>query len=159
MSRLFILSAVAIFTFGCASSAVPPTEEALNSLKASDRGLQQAIADRDLNKIMAFYSDDAILHPTAKPAINGKPFIETEWKSILGIPDFSSTSTMTKAEVAAGGDIAYTMGTYLARMKGENGKPTTEPGKYLSIWKKYPDGSWRIVVETYNTDIPPPDHK
>lgn len=51
------------------------------------------------------------------------------------------------------------MGSYTSRMMGEGGKPVDEPGKWLTVWKKQPDGAWRIVMDTYNTDIPPPDHK
>jgi ketosteroid isomerase-like protein len=55
--------------------------------------------------------------------------------------------------------MAYTMGTYVARMTGQDGAPVTEPGKWLSVWRKQANGQWRIVVDTYNTDVPPPDHK
>ena len=113
---------------------------------------------RDLDSIMASCAEDAVLMPAAEPMVKGRAAIREEWKHILGIPHFESNSTLTNAEVAASGDIAHTMGTYLATMMGEDGKTATEPGKWLSVWKKQADGSWRIAVETYNTDIAPPDH-
>ena len=51
------------------------------------------------------------------------------------------------------------MGTYTSQLMGEDGKLVAEPGKWLSVWKKQADGSWKVVVDTYNTDIKPPDHK
>jgi ketosteroid isomerase-like protein len=97
--------------------------------------------------------------PAAKPLISGKKAITDEWKHILAIPSFESTSKLAGLDVSSAPDLAYTMGSFQARMIGEDGDLVMEPGKWLSVWKKQPDGSWRIVVDTYNTDIPPPDHQ
>jgi ketosteroid isomerase-like protein len=29
-----------------------------------------------------------------------------------------------------------------------------ERGKYLSVWKKQSDGSWKCVADTWNSDLP-----
>ena len=29
-------------------------------------------------------------------------------------------------------------------------------GKYLLVWKKQPDGGWKVLREIYNTDLPAP---
>jgi len=92
--------------------------------------------------------------PTAEPALRGKPAIAEEWKHILAIPAFHNQSKLEGVEIAQAGDLAYTWGSYRSRLMGEDGKITTEPGKWLTVWKKQPDGSWRIAVDTYNTDIP-----
>ena len=132
---------------------------ALQAIEAADTALQKAVADKDLERIVSFYAEDAVLLPTAEPIVFGRSAIRQEWQHILSIPNFQSQSARTKVDVSSAGDMAYTMGTYLATMLGEDGKPATEPGKWLSVWRRQADGSWRIVVDTYNTDIPPPDHK
>lgn len=129
------------------------------SLTAADADLQQAVAEKDLDGIMAHYADDAVLLPAATPMISGKQAITEEWKHILAIPQLENTSKLIKAEASAEEDLGYTMGSYQSRMTGEDGSTVTEPGKWLSIWRKQDDGSWQIIVETYNTDVPPPDHK
>ena len=78
---------------------------------------------------------------------------------IFQIPDFDNKSTLTKIEISKDGSMAYTMGSYLAIMQGEDGNSVQEPGKWVTIWKKHSDGKWLIIMDTYNTDIPPPDHK
>ena len=141
----------------CSASSSSGSETAL--VTERNAALDRAIASGNLDSIMVFYADDAVLLPAAEPVINGKAAIREEWKHILAIPDFQTKSSLTKVEVANNGDMAYTMGSYRTIMMGEDGKQVTEPGKYLSIWKKKPGGAWLIAVETYNTDIPPPDHK
>jgi hypothetical protein len=34
------------------------------------------------------------------------------------------------------------------------GPPMQDYGKYTSIWRKQPDGSWKIIVDMFNTDAP-----
>ncbi|HXG81676.1 MAG TPA: DUF4440 domain-containing protein [Sphingomicrobium sp.] len=131
----------------------------MSAVKAADAALQLAVAAKDLDKIMVHYADDAMLMPAAEPAITGKAAITAEWKHVLSIPDIENSSELSRVEVSSANDLAYTMGSYRSRMMGETGVLVEEPGKWLSIWRKQPDGQWRIIVETYNTDIPPPDHK
>jgi ketosteroid isomerase-like protein len=30
-----------------------------------------------------------------------------------------------------------------------------EVGKYLTVWKKDADGAWKVLLDTYNSDLPP----
>ena len=147
---------LAIGIVACAQNA-PKHEAALAEVRAADAAITQAVTAKNLDAIVMHYADDAVLMPTAEPMIEGKAAIREEWEHILAIPDFSSQTTMRDAKVS--GDLAYTYGTYNARMMGEDGKPVEEPGKFVSIWRRGQDGKWRIVVDTYNTDVPPPDHK
>lgn len=142
----------------------PPTshltkKEIEEILRKTDVSIQAAITQKNIDSLMFFYAEDACLLPTAEPKVEGKAAIKKEWQHIFQIPDFSSTSTLTKIEISNDGSMAYTMGSYLATMQGEDGKQVQEPGKWISIWKKQPDNRWQIIADTYNTDIPPPDHK
>ena len=154
LSYAFVLGATLV-----SHTALADQRDHLSELEAADAEIQKAVTGRDLEKIVAFYADDAVLLPAAEPTVTGKAAIREEWQHILAIPDFESTSRLVSAEVSVAGDFGYTTGTYAARMRGEDGEMVTEPGKWVSIWKRQPGGAWRIVVDTYNTDIPPPDHK
>ena len=156
MNRL-ALSMSALALLSCSGQPGPP--DATKELRSLDAKLGQAINAKDAAAIAAFYADDAIMMPTAEPVIRGKAAIAEEWKHILAIPAFQNESKLGGVEVAEAADLAYTYGSYRSRMMGEDGKLTTEPGKWLTIWKKQSDGRWQIAVDTYNTDIPPPDHK
>lgn len=159
MNRAALWAAACLSLAACAPQARTSAAGEQETVKAADAALQQAVAAKDLDKIMVHYADDAVLMPAAEPVINGKAAITEEWKHILAIPDLENTSKLARVEVAAANDLAYTMGSYRSRMMGEAGSLVDEPGKWLSIWRRQPDGKWRIIVETYNTDIPPPDHK
>jgi ketosteroid isomerase-like protein len=56
--------------------------------------------------------------------------------------------------VAKSGDMAYSWGTYDLTATGPDGKPMQDQGKYATVWKKQADGSWKSVLDTFNTSTP-----
>ncbi|MGB7752425.1 MAG: DUF4440 domain-containing protein, partial [Candidatus Acidiferrales bacterium] len=58
----------------------------------------------------------------------------------------------TTIEVARSGEIAYESGTYDYVTTDKKGKSTDEKGKYVVIWKKQNDNSWKAAVDIDNTD-------
>lgn len=129
------------------------------TLRKADASIENAVSKKNVDSLISFYAEDACLLPTAEPIVKGKASIKKEWEHIFKIPDFNNKSTLTKIEISKDGEMAYTMGYYLSTMMGEDGNPVQEPGKWVTIWKKQSNGEWLIIVDMYNTDIPPPDHK
>jgi ketosteroid isomerase-like protein len=39
-------------------------------------------------------------------------------------------------------------------MSDPSGKPINDRGKYLAVWKKQPDGTWKCVMDIWNSDLP-----
>jgi ketosteroid isomerase-like protein len=39
-------------------------------------------------------------------------------------------------------------------MNDAKGKPVTDRGKYATMWKKQVGGSWKVVVDISNSDLP-----
>ena len=53
------------------------------------------------------------------------------------------------AEVAASGDMAFTVGSYNAAGKTREGRPgTPERGFFVRVWQRGADGAWKIAFET-----------
>jgi ketosteroid isomerase-like protein len=44
------------------------------------------------------------------------------------------------------GDTAYETGNYKYEYT-EKGKPITEEGRYVTMWKRQVDGSWRLSMD------------
>jgi ketosteroid isomerase-like protein len=58
------------------------------------------------------------------------------------------------AEAAASGDLGYTIGTWRLHPDGDD-PAVAATGKYVTIWRKTPDGEWRGAVDIGVTDPPP----
>ena len=94
---------------------------------------------RDLEGTLSYYSDDAVVLPGNAPIVQGKDAIRALWKSLLS-PDISLSWQATKVDVARSGELAYVIGTYTLTSKDAQGKPATDHGKLLEIFKKKGDG-------------------
>ncbi len=57
-------------------------------------------------------------------------------------------------EVARSGDLAYVSGNYEFNEQDNGGKPITDKGKYLEVWKKQPNGSWKCAADMFSSDLP-----
>jgi len=119
----------------------------------SETAMSAAAVSKDLDKVVSYYADDAVVFAPNAPGATTKEAIRNAWKDIL-MPVGASTSWKpTKVEVAKSGDLAYTSGTYNGTMMAD-GKPVKDSGNYLTVWKKQTDGTWKILVDTWATDLP-----
>jgi ketosteroid isomerase-like protein len=48
----------------------------------------------------------------------------------------------------------YTQGSYQLTTTDAKGKPATDRGKTLEIWKKQADGAWKCVADMWSSDLP-----
>lgn len=134
------------------SAAQPkPTAETLKQLEAE---FMQAAAEKGSAGYMSYYADDAVEVPNGYPAIQGKAEIA---KTMGFLDDKNNRLTWTPqgADISASGDLGYTYGTYEFHSKDKNGNPTTDYGKYTSIWKQQTNGTWKVVLDMGNANPAP----
>jgi uncharacterized protein (TIGR02246 family) len=137
------------------SQPIPDTRAADESaIRDQDAQWSKAAGTNDLESTVSFYSDDATLLPPDAPIAVGKQAIRASWASMLG-PGVSISWSVSKVEVARSGDLAYLIGVYQMTSKDPQGKPVTDHGKLVEVWKKQPDAKWKTVADIYNSDLPP----
>lgn len=61
--------------------------------------------------------------------------------------DYQLTWTPTDAMMGPSGDMGYTWGHYEGHSKDANGNPLTTTGRYITVWRKEADGSWKVVLD------------
>src|SRR5205823_14030123 len=111
---------------------------------------------RDLDKLMSFYADDAVVLPAHAIIATTKDNIRKIFQKMMSIPGINLSWKATKVNVSASGDVAYTNGTYELTAPDDIGNPTNDHGKYVAVWKKQADGTWKVVTDIWNTDLPLP---
>jgi len=67
----------------------------------------------------------------------------------------SLTWTPVHADMSASGDLGFTYGNYVFKSKNKEGQIVTNYGKYVSVWKKQSDGTWKVVVDMGNSSPEP----
>jgi ketosteroid isomerase-like protein len=69
--------------------------------------------------------------------------------------DRGSRWQLLRAAISSGEDLGYTIGSYEITQSDEQGKRVASTGKYVTIWRKQPDGSWKVVFDSGVPDSPP----
>jgi ketosteroid isomerase-like protein len=72
----------------------------------------------------------------------------------MSLPGLVLSWQPSKVEVARSGDLAYTQGSYRMAFAGPHGKPATDQGKTLEIWKKQANGTWKCIADMWSSDLP-----
>jgi uncharacterized protein (TIGR02246 family) len=150
-----ILIALLLFSLLCVASAAD-TAAIEQTLRNLDAQWSSAASAKDVDKVVSFYSDDAIVLPANAPIATTKDAIRSLWSGLLTSPGMAINWKTTKVEVSKSGDMAYASGTYELTMNDPSGKPVNDRGKYLVVWEKQADGKWKCGADTWNSDLPAP---
>jgi ketosteroid isomerase-like protein len=111
----------------------------------------KAVAEHGHAAFVSYFAEDGVELDdgggiTTRDAISKQP----PW------PEGTSLSwTPVKADMAASGDLGYTYGNYIYKSKNKEGKVVSSYGKYMSVWRKQKDGSWKVVVDMGNSSPEP----
>jgi ketosteroid isomerase-like protein len=126
------------------------------TIKDVESAWVKTAAGKDVDAFVAYYTDDAsVLMPNA-PIFTGKPAIKEALKPLLADPNFSLSFIPSKTEVSKSGDLAFTQGPYKMSFSDMRGNKFEDEGKYLTVWRKLADGTWKAVEDTFMTDLPLP---
>ena len=106
----------------------------------------------DTKSLVGLHADDFLLLPPNGPAERGaeaarsgfQELMDAGWKNI----------SFNTVEFGSEGGLGYHVGQYSADVPTEDGGTTKEKGKYIDIYKRLPDGSWKIHVTIFNSDNP-----
>jgi uncharacterized protein (TIGR02246 family) len=153
-----IWSLAQVFTMACTQQAPPAPDTRAADVKAVqnlEAALVKDIATKDADKVANYFLEDGSDLLPNMPVITGRENIKAAWKQALADPNFSLTFQSTRAEASKGGDLAYTMGTYSMTTSAPKGrKPVTDKGKYLTVFQKQADGTWKVVADMSSSDLP-----
>jgi len=149
-----VLISFAFVATSCGPSATSDsgaTEAA--AIQALDEQWSATAAKNDLEGTVAFYADDAVLLPPNAPIARDRKSIRESWAGLLG-PNTAVAWKVSKVEVAKSGELGYLYGTYSLTIRDpKGGPPVSDTGKLVEIWKKQADGTWKCIVDTYNSDL------
>ncbi len=117
-----------------------------------DKEWSAAAGKRDVEKVASFYAEDAVAYPPNEPVCVGREAAKKVWAAYLSDQSFNISWKSMHAEIAKSGELGFTSGTYEDSFKGPDGKLVHENGKFLCVWKKQADGSWKAIHDMWNTD-------
>ncbi|HWP36018.1 MAG TPA: DUF4440 domain-containing protein [Gemmatimonadales bacterium] len=154
--RSFRLLVPAVLIASAACAPRVDTAAELEALRQADAQYSQAAAAMNIDAFVGFYAPNATLYAPNMAPMSGTEAIRGFATQMSSMGGFSAVFHPTAAEVGSGGDIGYTLSHYVVTTNGPDGKPVTEKGPDFHLWKKQPDGSWKIIVDIWNSEDPLP---
>jgi ketosteroid isomerase-like protein len=135
---------------GKSDNTAEQRKQAEAAIRQQDDAWLKAIGGRQLDATVSYYADGAVLLAPNAPIARTKDEIRQAWSHVFASipPGAPFNAGATRVEVANSGDLAYVVGFFSVD------NPPIEKGKYLEVWRKQPNGSWKAIVDTFNSDMP-----
>jgi ketosteroid isomerase-like protein len=121
---------------------------ARRAVQDADRALSRSTEAREIEAFAALLDTDTLFVSESGPPARGRDAVRRRWAQFFDPAGPSLTWEPYEGEISSQGDLGYTRGKFLFQGKDPAGKDVTERGEYLSIWRKQPDGAWRVVVDS-----------
>jgi ketosteroid isomerase-like protein len=112
----------------------------------------QAVAEGGGKVFASWFADDGITLNNGKPAILGRAAIaaQAQWDP----KTYQLSWTPQGAQMGPSNDMGFTWGHYEGHSKDKNGEPVVVTGRYFTVWKKLPNGTWKVALDA-SADEPP----
>ena len=154
MKKLFpiVATLIVLAISGCAPRVDMAAEEA--AIREMSVEWMNAANAKDVERILGLYTDDTSLYPPNLAIVTGKDAIRTYYSQVLESPGFVISLEVTNVGISSAGDLAYSAGTSETTVNDAQGNPVTVREKWVAILKKQPDGTWKSVLDIWNSDQP-----
>ena len=156
MTRSWSVGVVVLVLFAgaaCQSGAasVPGLSDAdRDALRQNEDAFAKAANSQNFAAAASMYAIEASIMPPNGGAVNGRDAIQKWMASFPPMSDFK----LDIVEMDGRGDLAYIRGNYSLKMTPPGAASTADRGKFIEIWRKQPDGSWKIKCDIFNSDLP-----
>lgn len=160
--RKSVLSALAV----CAAVACAPKTDTASAPAAPDPAAVRHVIDSSNAVFVAAltkgdtavmghnYANDAIVMMSGMPAMNGRAAVVQGMAAMLSGMTITNASFHT-TDVVVDGGLAVEHGMYEMTVQEKGKAAMTDKGKYVTVWQKQGDGSWKIIRDISNSDTPP----
>jgi uncharacterized protein (TIGR02246 family) len=135
----------------CGSGGTDTTAEAARLMETS-REWSRVASTGNLDAMLAFWADDAVIMVPGEASLRGKQAIRAYLERSARVPGFRISWEPLEAKIAASGDMGYLIARTQVTMNDPSGQPVTQTMKALTVWQKQSNGSWKNVVDMTNPE-------
>lgn len=119
----------------------------VKALMDTSRAWSASVKSGDLDKIVSFWTDDAVVMMPGEPVRRGKGEIRPYVQQSLKTPGFSISWEPIEGSISKSGDIGYLIERDHVTFPDGHGGTTERIGRGVTVWKKQADGSWKNALD------------
>ena len=155
MKKLFSLFLIVLFT--AAMMQAQDMTDLKNKLQMMNDEFARKMVAGDMESMWGYYSDDVISMPSYEPMLKGIEACKESAKKMEESGMKMTAFKMTVTDIIQSGNLVIDIGTYelTMTMPQMGDMPWDDNGKYITVWEMQDDGSLKVKVETWNTDVNP----
>ena len=121
-------------------------------LRRDSEWARAASEGRDVDRILSYWTDDAVVLPPGLPSVVGKAALRQYVEGSMRIPGFRITWESTDVTFSPDGQLAYMFSRNEVTVNAPDGAPITTEGRAVTIWRRESDGEWRCAVDIWNAE-------
>jgi ketosteroid isomerase-like protein len=130
-----------------------PGDAVTAALLQVDRDFAKTGVAKDIDDFMSYIAEDVRFY-AAGVMRTGKLAFREGWAKGFADPNWSITWAPLYAEAAKSADMGYTTGSFEIHDKSADGTPLVRKGSYVTIWRRQPDGGWKVALDI-GSFVPP----
>ena len=155
MHRYVILTVIGTAVAGgCSSSALIDRDAEIAALRETAEAYHAAASAKDAQAVVTFYADDAMMVPPNADRVEGIEAVRNYRFGFIETPGVELSFETIRVEVSSGGDMGWTLAIGDVSFTRADGEPGSDRVRDFHLWKKQNDGSWKIVVDMWNSEFP-----
>jgi uncharacterized protein (TIGR02246 family) len=135
----------------CSSESKIDTAAEGEKIMQLSREWSTVAATNDVEKILSYWADDAVLMFPGAPEVRGKENIRIMVEANAKMPGFAVSWEPLEAHVSDDGKMAYLFERNKMTMTDSLGNTRTSFSRGISVWRNI-DGQWKNVAETGGED-------
>jgi uncharacterized protein (TIGR02246 family) len=121
----------------------PADAPGVREIRAVAAGIVAADNRRDLERVLAYYADDAVLMPPGEGPVVGRNAIRPRYEALFAA--FTPAIEPHIDEACAGSGLGYVRGRNGGRLTPRaSGEPRLLDDAFVMLLRLEPDGTWRI---------------
>ena len=140
-----------VFFMGCTETNVDRDEEAQKLMNLS-REWSEVASTGNIDSLMTYWSDDAVMMPPDQPSLRGKNAIRSFVEASGQVPGFEISWEPISAHISDDGSLAYMIERNQLAYDDSLGNRVVENNKVVTVWRKNDDGNWENVIDMWNSD-------
>lgn len=148
--RCLLFVVVPFILLSCSKRHFDPATEGEELLSRDAEWADLAANGKDVDKVVSYWSNDAVVIFPGQPTLHGKAAIRAYVTTCFQIPGFKIHWASEKPTFSTDGEFAYMLGTNEVTVPGPDGALMTLHSRGVSIWRRGSDGQWRCVVDISN---------
>lgn len=149
-TKLLFLIIISVLLLSCRDTKIDLKTEEVAIMKADSTWSALSAEGKDIDKIVSYWTDDAVVVPPGQPIVKGKEALKKFVEESMKIPGFSISWKSSDIHFSPDGKLAYLYGENITHINDSTGNRISIPGRGYSIWRKEADGSWKCVVDIFN---------